>query len=43
MTEVSEDNGKKQPIQRLLRRNDSQEYFTGSAWTKAIENCHQTA
>ena len=34
MTEVSKN---KRPIQRLLRRMDSQDYFTGSGWTKDIE------
>lgn len=36
MTEVSKEESKKQPIQRLLRRMDSQDYFSDSGWTTDI-------
>jgi hypothetical protein len=37
INEVSKNNPKHRPIQRLLRRKGSQDYFTGIGWTKQIE------
>jgi hypothetical protein len=34
---VSEDHRRERPIQRVLRRKDSQDYFTGSGWTQDIK------
>ncbi len=37
MTEMSKDNGNEPPVRRLLRRKESQEYFTGNGWTSNLE------
>ena len=43
MTDKTHDNTKEKPIRRLIRRKDSQEYFTGNGWTNNPEEARTFA